>query len=277
MAVLKTSTGSILRWVTGTYYSVERTVYNPLNFRIYKCDTAHTADADFAVDYAAGRWQELSILTEPWAAGKQLYAARTYYNNTINGQELYVATTSHVANVSLLVDIAADRIRPLTNYKISAWIPDYGYRLDYTVTINNLIYRCIVNHTSSPAFATDIANWVAIGGTDTYKIPIPNDAPFDLPNMLFNPLNGSTVVMNLVSSRVNNIGIINANKYTLTLHFINGGWNLIQNNVEFDLGGWDGLTYSISAAGQVSCVSDNMAGIYDVAQSNLLYKVAMKG
>ena len=288
MAVLSMKgAGGVGRWATGTDYAIERTVYNPFNFRIYRCNIAHVANADFAIDYAAGRWQELSVSDEPWIAGKQLYANRTYYNNIAGGQQLYIATVDHLANASIvspgiLPDIAADKLRPLTNYKIPPWVSGYGYRLDYVVTINNLIYRCIANHVSGlipplGTFEPDLQFWVAIGGADTYKIPIPNDAAFDLPNMLFNPLNGSTVVLNLVSARVNRIGLINANKYTLALRFINGGWNLTQNSIEFDLGGFDGLTYTISATGQVSCVSDNMPGVYDVAQSNLLFKIAMKG
>ena len=114
-------------------------------------------------------------------------------------------------------------------------------------------------------------------GSTAKKRNIPNNlGPMDLTDMVFSTLSETVVIINVVTVRVSDLPIINANSYDLALHFINGAWQIVQNAINFNIGGWDGLTWTITTTGQVQFTSDNMLGVYNVAQSNVTYKVALK-
>jgi hypothetical protein len=58
-------------WVTGTGYAVRDTVFysSGADVMLYRCETAHTASADFDLDLAAGYWTLLADFTPPAVAG----------------------------------------------------------------------------------------------------------------------------------------------------------------------------------------------------------------
>lgn len=63
---------------------------------------------------------------------------------------------------------------------ISEWVAATLYKVDAQVIFNNKIYKCTNEHTSSVAFATDLANWSVIL-TDAIKvIEVSSDYTVDL-------------------------------------------------------------------------------------------------
>ena len=116
------------------------------------------------------------------------------------------------------------------------------------------------------------------GGGVTSILAIPNDSTVVVPGLLLDHASAVTTVVSVTTVRVASApSLVNANKYVLVCHYIDAAWIMIQNAIDFDLGGWDGLTWSISAVGQIQFTSDLMPGTYDLAQSKMLYKIAIKG
>jgi len=114
-----------------------------------------------------------------------------------------------------------------------------------------------------------------VGGS-TDSTPIPASGNFNIPKLAFDHTLYPSIIISVTTTRVDDIPTINSNKYTLTAKYIDGTWSIVQNSIDFDTGGWDGLTFSISATGQVSATANLMLGIYDVNQSRMVYKVSLR-
>ena len=239
---------------------------------IYRCLIAHTSGI-FGTDLTAGRWIAVGggTGTANWVTGTP-YTAGTI---VIHNNDYYRCMVDNTSTVDFEADYALGFWQEISQSSwVDTWQADRWYAVRDIVLENNVIYRCITSHRSRGAINLDRNKWIASG--EGFKIPIPNDAAFILPNLLFDSTAETMIVVNVTTRRVDDI-TVNANKYTLNCHFINGAWSIVQNSIEFDINGWDGIIYSITAAGQVRGISDLMTGVYDVDQSVLLYKIAMRG
>jgi len=238
---------------------------------IYRCLIAHTSGI-FGTDLTAGSWIAVGggTGTANWVTGTP-YTAGTI---VIHNNDYYRCVIDHTSVVDFELDYAAGFwVEVSKSSWVAPWEIDRWYVVGDVVIENNIIYRCITAHRSRPLLSQDRTNWVAIG--EGSKIPIPNGLPFIIPGLLFSSTTETNIVITVSTIRVDD-ATANANKYTINCLFINGAWSITQSGVEFNFGSWDGITYSITA-GQVSGLSNLMAGVYDVAQSNLIYKIEMRG
>ncbi len=116
------------------------------------------------------------------------------------------------------------------------------------------------------------------GVAKTFPIPNGQAVPLDVTDLVFDPTDYTRVRVDVITSRVASApAAVNINEYSLVITYVNGAWSIVPINYVMSTGNWDGITWSITAAGQVQMVTDILGGTYDVAQSFLTHVVAMKG
>lgn len=146
----------IYTWVSGGEYKIGDVVI--ASGSLFICLATHTASSSFSADIA--NWQLIFADIDEWRPS-------TYYvqgSNVITNNALYKCNTTHTSGLTF--DSAEDAnwdvvVGTSGNVKIKNWATTTQYKQYDVVMINNNLYRCVSNHTST-TFSSDISNWELI-------------------------------------------------------------------------------------------------------------------
>ena len=129
-----------------------------LNGSLFICLSTHTSSSAFSTDVA--NWKLVYSDIDEWASS-------TYYvkgASVIANNAMYKCKTTHTSGSTF--DSTEEANWDITvgtsgNVKIKNWETSTQYKQYDVIMVNNNLYRCVSNHTST-TFSSDISNWELI-------------------------------------------------------------------------------------------------------------------
>lgn len=129
-----------------------------LNGSLFICLATHTSSSAFSTDIA--NWNLVYSDIDEWASN-------TYYvvgASVIANNAMYKCKTTHTSGSTFNSTEEANWdvvVGTSGNVKIKNWATSTQYKQYDVVMVNNNLYRCVSNHTST-TFSSDISNWELI-------------------------------------------------------------------------------------------------------------------
>jgi hypothetical protein len=187
------SASTVSSWVSGTVYYYNRAIgvndYVKSGGLIYRCLVSHTASAAFATDLNLGRWIQSNILEVPTPYAEDdleflkftqsadvLFVTHpeftprmlsrlgstnwTFTNYPFTGGPFQLPNSDN----SLLIKASGTSGLGITlTASARTWVAAKAYEIGTYTASGSTVYKCLVKHTSSPLFATDLGYkyWVA--------------------------------------------------------------------------------------------------------------------
>lgn len=147
---------TISAWVGGISYNANDVVR--LNNKLWVCKTANNDKS-----FTKAKWVQI----DGYDANAPDWETKHNYSKNevvVSEGKLYRATASHTSTTDLKTDIANWELISGADPFIPDWEASHSYLKDETVVYKKTIYRALSKHTSSAAFASDVAKWEKLGG-----------------------------------------------------------------------------------------------------------------
>lgn len=153
-------------WVNGTNYVIGDFVTSSGN--VYYCNTAHTSNSSNIAPNNSF-WTFINIYgneVQKWNTGAWIQDDVVFYNRSF-----YKCLVPIINSVDLPTELVANKWKFVS--QPASWSSSTQYVVNEFVWVGTVFYRCLINHTSTSSFSTDLTNgnWLAYNVT----LPLTND------------------------------------------------------------------------------------------------------